>query len=64
MLRNVHITSGEVMGEFTDCVSELLDIWHKKMEELKSQNETERTKAHYTIKIIENFFNKRGGIGI
>lgn len=64
MLRNVHITSGEVMGEFVESVSEILDIWYKKMEELKRLKETERTKAHWTIKIIQEYFNKRGGTGI
>ena len=64
MLRNIHITSEEVMGEFTDSVSEVLDIWHKKMEELKRLKETERTKAHWTIKILQEYFNKRGGTSI
>lgn len=60
MLRNVNITSGEVMGEFCDDVSELLDIWHKKMEELKRAKEDERTKAHNTIKLIERFYFLHG----
>ena len=64
MLRNIHITSGEVMDEATASFSEMYDIWEHKMKELKELKETERTKAHWTIKIIESYFNKRGGIGI
>jgi len=60
MLRNIHLTSGDVMGEFVDDVSELLDIWHKKMEELKAVNEDERTKTHHTIKLIERFYFVHG----
>jgi len=56
MLRNVNITSAEVIQEFVDDVSEFLDNWHKEMEELKRVGETERTKAHRTIKLIERFY--------
>ena len=64
MLRDIHITSEAVMGEFTDSVSEIINIWEHKMEELKHLKETERTKAHWTIKIIQEYFNKRGGTSI
>ena len=64
MTIDTSITSGDLMTEFTASISEVLDIWHAKMEELKRVKETERTKAHYTIRIIQNFFNKRGNMGI
>jgi len=60
MLRNVNLTSGEVMKEFADDVLEMVHIWEKKMEELKSVNEDERTKAHHTIKLIERFYFVHG----
>ncbi len=64
MTIDTNITSGELMGEFTDSISEVLDLWHHKMKELKREKETERTKAHWTIKLIKSFFNKRGNMGI
>ena len=56
MLRNTHLKSGEIMGEFCNDVSEMLDIWHTTMEQLKRTKESERTKAHRTIKLIERFY--------
>jgi len=64
MTIDTSITSGELMAEFTDSIDEVLDLWHHKMEELKREKETERTKAHWTIKLIQSFFNKRGNMGI
>ena len=64
MTIDTNITSGELMAEFTDSIDEVLDLWHHKMEELKREKETERTKAHWTIKLIQSFFNKRGNMGI
>ena len=58
MLRNVNITAAEVMEEFVDDVSEFIDNWHKMIEE--SKGETERTKAHRTIKLIERFWFVHG----
>ncbi len=58
------ITSSDLMTEFTASISEVLDLWYHKMEELKRDKETERTKAHWTIKLIQSFFNKRGNMGI
>jgi len=58
------ITSSDLMTEFTASISEVLDLWHHKMEELKREKETERTKAHWTIKLIQSFFNQRGNMGI
>jgi len=60
MLRNIHLTSNEVIGEFCDDVSEFLDVLHKKMEELKRVKEDERTKAHHAIKLIERFYFVHG----
>ena len=64
MLRDINITSAEVMQEFVDSISEVLDIWGHKMKELKQMKESERNKAHWTIKIIQGYFNKRGGLSI
>jgi len=64
MTIDTSITSGDLMAEFTDSIDEVLDLWQHKMEELKREKETERTKAHWTIKLIQSFFNKRGNMGI
>jgi len=56
MLRNVNITSGEVMGEFLDNVLEVVHAQEKKMKYLDGVGEDERTKAHHTIKLIERFY--------
>lgn len=58
MLRNIHLTSDEVMEEFLDDVLEMVHAQEKKMEELK--HEDERTKAHHTIKIRDRFYFVHG----
>ncbi len=64
MLRDPTIKSGDVMGEFCDSISEVLDIWGHKMKELKGMKESERTKTYWTIKIIKSYFYKHGGLSI
>ena len=64
MLRNIHLTSGEVFEKFVDSVEEIIETWQHKMKYLNGVGEDERTKAHHTIKILESYFNRRGNTGI
>jgi len=64
MIRHRDDQAIDIYNEFTSSVATVLDELDKKYAELKKLKETERTRAHWTYKIIANFFNKRGGTTI
>lgn len=64
MLRDVNLKADVLWQEFLDSVAEITALRFNKMRELEKVKETERTKAHWTIKILSNYFNKRGGTSI
>ena len=64
MLRDINLKSKKIMDEAVASFSEMYYIWEHKMKELKQMKESERNKAHWTIKIIQGYFNKRGGLSI
>jgi len=55
-------TSNEVMTRFADSVLLILNQLKEKDEELRKINETERTKIHYTQKMIKDWFYKNGAM--
>jgi len=64
MLRNINLTVSEIMTPFCDSIDKVLEVWQHKMKEDDGLKESERTKAHHTVKILESFFDKRGGLSI
>ena len=54
----------EILNEFTESVSKVLEKLDEKYDELDKLGESERTRAHHTYKILANYFNKRGGTRI
>jgi len=64
MIRNRDDKAIDIYNQFTSSVATCLDELDKKYDELKKLKETERTRAHWTYKIISNYFNKRGGTTI
>lgn len=54
------ITSDELYSEFIEKVEKVMNRLKTKYEELKDLKESERTKAFWTNKIINEWFDKRG----
>jgi len=54
------ITSDELYSEFIDKVEKVMARLKDKYDELKKMKESERTKAFWTNKIINEWYNKRG----
>jgi len=64
MIRCRDEKASEILSEFTESVSNVLQELDKKYDELEKIGESERTRAHHTYKILANYFNKRGGTRI
>jgi len=64
MIRRRDEQAIDIYNEYTNSVKACLNELDEKYDELKKLKETERTRAHWTYKIIANWFNKRGGTAI
>ena len=54
------VTSDELYSDFVDKVQQVMAKLKSKFDELKKLKESERTKAFWTNKIINEWFDKRG----
>ena len=54
------VTSDELYSDFIDKVQTIMARLQVKYDELKDLKETERTRAFWTKKIIDEWFDKRG----
>ena len=54
------VTSDELYSDFVDKVQAVMVKLKSKFDELKKLKESERTKAFWTNKIINEWFDKRG----
>jgi len=56
------ITYEDIISQFTDSVSGILDDLVQKNKELKKAKETERTREYYAEKLIKQWFRNNGGL--
>lgn len=64
MIRNINVKSEEIYSEFIDSVQSLMLKLEQKKKELDKLKESDRTRAHHTLKLIQEWFNKRGGTSL
>ena len=59
MLHNTDTTHAEILLEFVESVKTLLDNIDYKNQYLRLEKQDERTQAHYTHKLIQQWLNNR-----
>jgi len=56
------ISHDEILGQFVESVSLLLNDIDEKHKEMKKVKESDRTKAYHTEKLLKKWFFNHGGI--